>query len=137
VTDPTDLADPAAESPAHRALRRRVGGGLATMAVLHVLFPKPFVKIIPEALGAPRFWNLAAAAAEGTAAALLLSDDPDLQRLGGAVALGTFVGVYPANINMALQAGAPTNPKAIAAWARLPMQFPMIRSAWLLAKGEA
>jgi len=44
---------------------------------------------------------------------------------------------------MAIQAGRPTRPAAIAAWLRLrlrlrlPMQFPMIASGIRLAKGEA
>lgn len=124
------------ESANYRKLRLRVGGSLVFMAVLHVILPKPFLKIIPKALGAPRFWNLAAAAAEGAAGALLLSNDPEKQKVGGALATATFVAVYPANINMALQAGKPTNPAAIGAWLRLPFQFPMIASGIKLAKGD-
>jgi len=136
VTAPTTTRTPV-ESSGYRKLRLRVGGGLVFMAILHVLVPKQFTKIIPKRLGAPRFWNLAAGAAEGAAGALLLSNDPEKHKVGGAIATATFVAVYPANINMALQAGAPTNPAAIAAWLRLPMQFPMIASGIRLAKGEA
>ena len=132
----TAAIDAPPESASHRNLRLRVGGGLIFMAILHVLVPKQFIRIIPKQLGAPRFWNLAAGAAEATAGALLLSNDPQKQRVGGAVATATFVAVYPANIQMALDAGKPTNPKAIAAWLRLPMQFPMIASGIRLAKGE-
>lgn len=124
------------ESASYRKLRLRVGGSLVFMAVLHVILPKPFLKIIPRSLGAPRFWNLAAAAAEGTAGALLLSNDPEKQKVGGALATATFIGVYPANISMAVQAGKPTSLPAIAAWLRLPLQFPMIASGIKLAKGE-
>ena len=106
------------------------------MAILHVLIPKQFIKIIPKQLGAPRFWNLAAGAAEGAAGALLLSNDPAKHKAGGALATATFIGVYPANINMAIQAGPPTTLPAIAAWLRLPLQFPMIASGIRLAKGE-
>ena len=135
MTAPSTTSIPV-ESPGHRRLRQRVGGGLVFMAILHVILPKPFLKIIPRSLGAPRFWNLAAGAAEGAAGALLLSSDPQKQRAGGALATATFIGVYPANINMAIQAGPPTNPAAIAAWLRLPLQFPMIASGIRLAKGE-
>ena len=124
------------ESPGYRNLRLRVGGGLVFMAILHVIVPKPFLKIIPRQLGAPRFWNLAAGAAEGAAGALLLSKDPQKHKIGGALATATFVAVYPANIQMAIDAGKPTNPKAIGAWLRLPLQFPMIASGIRLAKGE-
>ena len=114
--------------------RKRMGASLLFMGIAHVVVPDPFVKIIPKRLGAPRFWNLAAAAAEATAGALLLTNDPKLQRAGGWVALGTIIGVYPANIDMAIKAGPPTNPKAIATWLRLPGQFPMIRTAYRLAR---
>ncbi|HWJ60579.1 MAG TPA: hypothetical protein VNS19_01300 [Acidimicrobiales bacterium] len=135
MTAPSTTSTPV-ESASYRKLRLRVGGSLVFMAVLHVILPKPFLKIIPRSLGAPRFWNLAAAAAEGTAGALLLSNDPGKHKVGGALATATFVGVYPANINMAIQAGKPTNLPAIAAWLRLPFQFPMIASGIKLAKGE-
>jgi uncharacterized membrane protein len=117
------------------ASRKRMGAMLVVMGIAHVVVPKPFLKIIPKALGAPRFWNLLAAAAETTAGALLLSNDPKLRRTGGWLALATIIGVYPANIDMALKAGPPTTPMAIGAWLRLPGQFPMIRTAYRLARG--
>lgn len=125
---------PVAEDPKRRTIRRRMGAGLLAMGILHVIVPAPFLKIIPKALGAPRFWNLLAAGAEAGAGALLLSEDPDKQRAGGWLATATIIGVYPANIDMALQAGKPTNPFAIGAWLRLPMQFPMIRQAYSFTK---
>ena len=132
----TETSAPPAESAPHRKLRLGFGIGLSFMGVLHVLLPGPFLKIIPKGLGAPRFWNLVAAAAEGGSGALLLSKDPRKQQLGGALATATIIGVYPANINMAIDAGAPTSAAAAAAWLRLPFQFPMILGALRLAKGE-
>lgn len=116
------------------ASRKRMGTMLLVLGIAHVVVPGPFVKIIPKVLGAPRFWNLLAAVAETTAGALLLSNDPALRRKGGWLALATIIGVYPANIDMALKAGPPTTPFAIGAWLRLPMQFPMIRTAYRLAR---
>jgi uncharacterized membrane protein len=133
----TDTAVLPIESASYRNLRMRVGSGLLAMGIAHVVAPAPFVKIIPDAVPNPKLWNLVAAAAEATAGVLLLQSDPKKQRLGGALATVTFLGVYPANIDMAIKAGKPTNPKAIAAWARLPMQLPMIRSGIRLAKGQA
>jgi uncharacterized membrane protein len=127
-------ADVVTEDPKRRSARRRMGSMLLFMGVLHVVVPAPFLKIIPKALGAPRFWNLLAAGAEAGAGALLLSEDPDKQRAGGWLATATIVGVYPANIDMALKAGPPVRPAAIAAWLRLPMQFPMIRQAYSFTK---
>lgn len=130
MTDTATDLEPAAT----RAMRQRMGASLLFMGILHVVMPKPFLKIIPKQLGAPRFWNLVAAGSEITAGVLLLSDDAEKRRIGAWVALATIVGVYPANINMAIAAGAPTNPKAIGVWLRLPMQIPMIRTAYQLTK---
>jgi len=111
-----------------------MGAMLLFMGILHVVVPKPFLKIIPKRMGAPRFWNLLAGAAEAGAGALLLSEDPAKQRAGGWLATATIVGVYPANIDMALKAGPPTNAFAIGTWLRLPLQFPMIRQAYRFTK---
>jgi uncharacterized membrane protein len=135
-TIPTDrpavIGSPEADPLA--ASRTRMGAMLVAIGVLHVVVPGPFEKMIPKALGAPRFWNLLAAAAETTAGALLLSSDPKLRRTGAWLALATIIGVYPANIEMARRAGKPTTPYAIGTWLRLPLQFPMIRSAYQLAR---
>jgi uncharacterized membrane protein len=105
------------------------------MGVLHVVVPKPFEAIVPDALGHAKGLNLLAAAAEAGSGALLLSPSAAGRRLGGLLATATIVGVYPANIDMALKAGRPTNPYAIGTWLRLPLQFPMIRWAWRHARG--
>lgn len=114
--------------------RRLMGGALVGMGVLHVVVPDPFVEIIPAALPNPRLLNLLAAAAEGAAGGLLLSRVPGRQRAGAALAAATFVAVYPANIDMAVRAGAPTDVRAAAAWLRLPFQLPMIKAAVDLAR---
>lgn len=120
-----------------RRSRLALGGALVTMGVLHVVAPKPFEQMIPESLGAPRLWNRLAAATEAASGALLLSKRPEQRRLGGALATATFVGVYPANIKMALDAGPPTAGWwAAGTWARLPLQFPLIAWALRHAKGS-
>jgi len=103
---------------------------LVGMGVLHVLVPKPFLAIIPRWLPAPRALNLAAGAAELTSGALLLSGDPARRRLGGAVAAATMIGVYPANVQMAVDVGRPETAFEWGVWFRLPLQLPMI--AWAL-----
>ena len=103
-----------------------------------MVVPKPFERMIPAAIGAPRLWNLLAAAAEATSGALLLSGQPERRRLGGALATATFVGVYPGNIKMALDAGHPTSSwLAAGTWARLPLQLPLILWARRHAKASA
>lgn len=105
------------------------------MGVLHVVAPKPFEAIIPERLGHQRELNLLAAAAEGASGLLLLSPSVKARRAGGLLAAVTMVGVFPANVDMALKAGAPTSPYAIGAWLRLPLQIPLITWAWKHARG--
>ena len=110
--------------------RMALGGMLVFMGVLHVVVPKPFEKMIPKPLGAPRFWNLLAAAAEAGAGGLLLCADPELRRKGAWLALLTIVGVYPANIKMAIEAGPPTSVESLGLWLRLPLQYPLARWAY-------
>ena len=51
------------------------------------------------------------------------------KRLGAWFTVVTLIAVYPANIQMAVDAGAPADAEGWAAWVRLPLQFPMIRWA--------
>jgi uncharacterized membrane protein len=127
------LGDPV-ETVGTRRSRLVLGGFLVFMAVLHVVVPKPFERLVPDFLGSARFWNLAAAAAEGTSGALLLSPKPELRRIGGIAATATIVGVFPGNINMAVASGAPTDLASLAAWLRLPLQYPLVRWAWRHAR---
>jgi uncharacterized membrane protein len=55
---------------------------------------------------------------------------PRSKRLGAWCALVVLVAVYPANVHMALEAGRPRDPYSVAAWLRLPLQFPMWRWAF-------
>lgn len=127
-----EAAAVAAGEPAESERRRRsrvIGASaLLGMGVLHAVVPKPFVAIVPKWLPAPKALNLLAGAAEATSGALLLSKDPQRRRLGGALAAATIVGVYPANVQMAVDAGRPSTPFEWGVWLRLPLQFPMI--AW-------
>lgn len=108
------------------------------MGLLHVVAPKRFEAMIRKALGAPRFWNLLGATAEGSSGALLLSARPERRRLGGALATATMVGVFPANIKMALEAGPPTRSvNAAGMWLRLPLQVPLVAWTWRHASGPS
>ncbi len=55
---------------------------------------------------------------------------PRTRRIGGWLAALTIVAVYPANIQMAVDATRNGSKlAAAAAWLRLPMQFPMLARA--------
>ena len=103
---------------------------LTTTGVLHLVAPAPFDAIVPRSLpGAPRFWTLASGVAElGVAAAVAA---PRTRRLGAAAAAGLFVAVFPANVKMARDWSNRPAPWRAIAWARLPLQAPLI--GWALA----
>lgn len=130
TTDPPEpAAGPEDETPGHRRSRFLLAGMLLGMGILHVVVPAPFERIIPRWLGGNRrAWVYASGAAELGSGALLLSRRTE--RLGGAAAAVTIAGVYPANIQMALDTGVPSTPGGWATWLRLPLQLPMI--AWAL-----
>lgn len=132
---PVEVDQPADESAAERRSRLRLAGMLLTSSVGHFLVPKPFMKIVPRYLGHPRFWVYASGIVEATAGALMLSSDPATRRRGGMLATATLVGVYPANIQMAADAGRPRSIKGWAPWLRLPMQVPMVMAAVRVARG--
>jgi uncharacterized membrane protein len=105
---------------------------LLVMGTLHFLAPKPFMRIVPPILGHARFWTYVSGVAELVSGGLLLSTRT--RHLGGWAAAATIVAVYPANIWMALDAGRPDDPAAIAAWARLPFQVPLVIWALRIAR---
>ncbi|MGH9137003.1 MAG: DoxX family protein [Acidimicrobiales bacterium] len=122
-------ATASAESPTRRRSRRALSGLLCFMGTVHFLVPRPFDRLIPKWVpGAPRFWTYASGAAE-LASGLLVSQ-PRTRRLGAALAAATIVGVYPANVQMALD-NPPRTVWGIGAWLRLPMQLPLI--GWALS----
>jgi uncharacterized membrane protein len=112
---------------------RILAGSLVFMGVLHFVVPSAFDRIVPRALGAPRRWTYLSGAAE--LAGGILTAVPRTRRTGALLCTATIIAVYPANWQMALDAGLP--PKDAAgwgAWIRLPFQVPMVRFAWRVAQ---
>ena len=106
---------------------------LTGMSVLHVVAPQPFDRIVPRVLpGSPRTWTYLSGAAELTCAALLAN--PRTRKVGGYATAATFVAVFPANIQAAIDE-RPPEPLGIAMWLRLPLQIPLIRWALRVARG--
>jgi len=61
---------------------------------------------------------------------------PRTRRLAGWGSVALLLGVYPANVKMAADATRARNPAlSAAAIARLPLQWPMVRSALRAARG--
>ncbi|MEI6495346.1 MAG: hypothetical protein WCO88_01660 [Actinomycetota bacterium] len=113
---------------------------LGGAGVAHFAKPDFFDPIVPDWMpGSKRMVTYASGVVE-LAAALLVAI-PRTRRIGGWVALITFIGVYPANIQAALDGGMkemePPFNSAAAAWLRLPLQLPLFWLAWRVAKGTA
>jgi len=99
------------------------------MGILHFVLPKQFEKAVPHWFPNAKAAILWSGVAELGSGALLAV--PKTRRAGGWLATATLVAVYPANIQMAIDATrAGSTPAAAAAWLRLPLQFPMIAKAF-------
>jgi uncharacterized membrane protein len=70
------------------------------MGVLHFAVPAPFDAIVPAWIqGRARFWTYASGVAELAVGGAVAS--PSTRRLGATAAVGLFLAVYPANVQMA------------------------------------
>ncbi|GKQ40484.1 DoxX family protein [Streptomyces sp. A012304] len=109
-----------------------LAGLLAGAGVAHFAAPRTFDEIVPRALpGSPRTWTYASGVAE-----LALAAGVALPATRKAAALATaafFVGVFPANVKMAVDWRHRPAPLKAAAIGRLPLQLPLV----LWARGVA
>ncbi|CAL9363545.1 hypothetical protein SUDANB120_00716 [Streptomyces sp. enrichment culture] len=113
-----------------------LAGFLAAMGVAHALAPKPFDAIVPRALpGSPRLWTYASGAAELAVAAGIAH--PRTRRVAGLAAAALFVGVFPANVQMAADARRRSPAHRAVAFGRLPLQVPLVLWARSVSRGAA
>jgi uncharacterized membrane protein len=106
----------------------KMGAMLVGMGVLHFAAPKPFDTIVPAELpGDARFYTHASGVAEVVTGGLLLA--PRTRKLGAIAAVALFISVFPANVNMCRLWKDKPLPMKIGAYARLPLQIPMILQA--------
>jgi uncharacterized membrane protein len=121
------FSDPAAD-PAEDRARLRFAVSMLGVGVMHFVAPGFFVKIVPRWFPWAKpavFWSGVAEVGSGVLLAV-----PRTRRIGGWLAALTIVAVYPANIQMAVDATRNGSKlAAAAAWLRLPMQFPMLARA--------
>ena len=110
-----------------------LAGLLATAGVAHFANPRQFDALVPSALpGSPRTWTYASGAVE-----LALAAGVALPRTRRTAALATaafFVGVFPANVKMAVDWRHRPTPQKAAALGRLPLQLPLVLWARSIAK---
>jgi len=112
-----------------------LAGLLATAGVAHFANPRQFDAIVPRALpGKPRTWTYVSGAVE-----LALAAGVALPRTRRTAALATaafFVGVFPANVKMAVDWRDRPAPQKAAALGRLPLQLPLVLWARNVANNE-
>jgi uncharacterized membrane protein len=104
-----------------RALAIFLGGA----GITHFLVPRRYDAIVPGSLpGSARAYTYASGVAELVIAVAVAH--PRTRRLGGLAAAALFVGVFPANVKMAVDwRRRPLRYRAIAI-ARLPLQGPLV-----------
>lgn len=116
---------------------RRVRLGLAALVgfagTMHFVTPRFFDDIVPSWMpGTARTTTYVSGVAELTCAALVASRRT--ARLGGWATLLVFIGVYPANVQMTIDAGRPSSAEDWAIWARAPLQVPLFLWARRVAR---
>jgi uncharacterized membrane protein len=111
-----------------RAARFFTGPGLIGSGILHFAVPKAYEAIMPDYLPAHRPLVYASGVTELAAGAGSLH--PSTRRPAGWLGLATMVGVFPANLHMAMHPERyPKLPRA-ALYARLPMQLVFMYWIW-------
>ena len=119
------------------AERRSSASALSLAALLlvagaaHFVVPRSYERIVPRPFGDPVFWVRWSGVAEIVCAGLVAH--PRTRRVGALAAAGLFVVVFPANVKMALDGGASGG----LAWARLPLQIPLVLWAYRVAYPRA
>jgi uncharacterized membrane protein len=105
---------------------------LLTTGTWHFASPHGFESIVPGFLGSPAFWVRLSGVGELACAIGLLI--PRTRRAAGWVTAALFVVVFPANIDMAVHAAQGHGSRFIA-YARLPLQVPLVLWALYIARG--
>ncbi|NRG40593.1 hypothetical protein HRK28_06625 [Rathayibacter sp. VKM Ac-2835] len=96
---------------------------MAVSGAIHLARPAVFERAVPRAMpGSARTWVLVSGVAELACAAATLH--PRTRAAGGAASAALMAGVFPANVQMALDARRPRT-RAITLL-RLPLQIPLV-----------
>jgi uncharacterized membrane protein len=109
--------------------RLLLGAFFVVAGTLHFLKPRPYVAIVPEAL--PRKLELvyASGVAEIAGGAGVLAG----RRAAGWWLIATLLAIFPANVNMAVNADRFRAVPEPLLWARLPVQGLLIAWVWRVA----
>lgn len=108
-----------------------LAGVFATSGVLHFARPGFFAGIMPRAI--PCRHHRALIYASGAAELACAAGLARRARWASAASTALLLGVLPANVQMALDAGSGRHPGAmdgpLVAWGRLPLQLPLLWAA--------
>ena len=106
-----------------------VAGAFLTSGLVHLVRPAAFEPLVPRVLPARRQIIVGSGVAEIACAVGLLARQPWAPLASSTL----LVAVWPGNVTMALawqRSEKVSTPKKAVAWARLPLQLPLIRWAW-------
>lgn len=113
---------------------RLLAAFLGSAGVTHFVVPRFYDAIVPPALpGSARAWTIGSGVAE-LAVAAAVANRPT-RRLGATTAFVLFLAVFPANVYMALDWHDEPAARRAVAWARLPLQVPLLVWAWRVRRG--
>lgn len=112
------------------AVRRRLPIAVFFVAagILHFVKPGPYEAIVPDELPAHRELVYASGLAEIAGGLGMLPERT--ARWAGWWLIATLIGVFPANVNMAVQAERFRNIPEPLLWARLPLQALLVGWVW-------
>jgi uncharacterized membrane protein len=111
--------------------RFALGAFFLVAGLMHFLKPKPYVAIVPDALPRKRELVYVSGVAELAGAAGVLPDRT--RRAAGWWLIATLIAVFPANVNMAVNADRFRSVPEPLLWARLPVQGLLIAWVWRVA----
>jgi uncharacterized membrane protein len=111
--------------------RLLLGAFFLVAGSLHFLKPKPYVAIVPDALPRKREIVFVSGVAELAGGAGVLA--APTRRAAGWWLIATLVAVFPANVNMAVNADRFRSVPESLLWARLPVQGLLIAWVWRVA----
>ena len=126
----------------HSAAARRpnrsaqfLAGMLAVAGSAHFISPGTYGQMIPTFLGSPEAWVYGSGVLELVCAAGVAY--PSTRRLAAWGSAALFVGVFPGNLTMALSSGDHSGWYQAGAWARLPLQIPLVWWAVSVARSAS
>lgn len=106
-----------------------VAGAFLASGIVHLVRPRTFEPLVPRALPARRELIIGSGVVEIACAVGLVAGQPWAPRASAAL----LIAVWPGNVTMAVnwqRSEKVSVPMKVIAWARVPLQVPLIRWAW-------